>query len=74
MIKSIDCPSLEGEMDVLTQEQFIARLTHICRYDKLIKPDTKEPLAIRIQIDLRHIETVEQLVRTYKPIAATCCL
>lgn len=61
-MRSIDCPPLEGELDSLTQEQFIARLTHVCRYDKLIKPSTKGPVTVRIQIDLRHIETVDQLV------------
>lgn len=49
-------------MDQLTQEQFMARLTHACRYDKLIKPHTEFPLNISIQMDLRHIEAIEQLV------------
>lgn len=49
-------------MDQLTQEQFMARLTHACRYDKLIKPHTDFPLNISIQMDLRHIEAIEQLV------------
>lgn len=49
-------------MDQLTQEQFMARLTHACRYDKLIKPHTDFPLNISIQMDLKHIEAIEQLV------------
>lgn len=40
----------------------MAILTHACRYDKLIKPHTEVPLNISIQMDLRHIEAIEQLV------------
>ena len=57
-----DCPSLEGNMDSLTQDQFTNRLTHTCRYDKLVRPSTKIPLNVLIQIDLQHIEAVDQLV------------
>lgn len=53
-------------MDKLTQEQFMAILTHACRYDKLIKPHTDFPLNISIQMDLRHIEAIEQLVMKHK--------
>lgn len=48
-------------MDSLTQEQFIAKLTDVCRYDKLIKPPTKGPLNVYMQIDLTHIESADQL-------------
>lgn len=61
--KQEECPTLEGDMDALTQEEFLNRLTHVCRYDKLIKPETEGPLQIFIQLDLRHIEAIEQLVK-----------
>lgn len=63
--EKIDCPSIEGDMDGLTQEQFTSRLTHSCRYDKVvILKDAKDPtpLNVTVQIDLKHIEAVEQLV------------
>lgn len=63
-----DCPSLEGNvtMDLLTQEQFTRRLMHSCRYDKVVIP-TKSggPLDVTLQIDVKHIEAVEQLVGFY---------
>lgn len=59
-------------MDLLTQEQFVARLTHSCRYDKLIKPETADPLKIYIQLDVRHIETIEQLVRFLRKLNTEC--
>ncbi|EFA09234.1 cys-loop ligand-gated ion channel subunit precursor [Tribolium castaneum] len=55
------CPPLTPNMDSLTQEQFIAKLTDTCRYDKLIKPPTHGPLKVSMQIDLTHIESADQL-------------
>lgn len=43
----------------LTQEQFINKLTEPCRYDKLIKPKTKGPLDVYLQVDLRHVEAID---------------
>lgn len=58
-----ECPSLEGNMDLLTQEQFTSKLMHSCRYDKVVIPGTKGgPLNVSIQIDVKHIEAVDQLV------------
>ncbi|KAK9887927.1 hypothetical protein WA026_000227 [Henosepilachna vigintioctopunctata] len=48
-------------MSLLTQEQFIAKLTEPCRYDKLVKPQTDGPLDVYLQVDLRHVEAVESL-------------
>lgn len=69
--KPPDCPPLEGDMDKLTQEQFMTKLTDGCRYDKLIKPYTEVPLNISVQMDLRHIEAIEQLqFRTHMLVSA----
>lgn len=58
-----ECPSLEGNMDALTQEQFTSKLMHSCRYDKVVIPTTTGgPLDVTLQIDVKHIEAVEQLV------------
>lgn len=77
--KPVYCPSLEGNMDMLTQEQFMSRLTHHCRYDKLIKPKTDEPLQIFIRMDISHIEAIDQLVsvkqrRTVNLLILVTCL
>lgn len=56
------CPSLTGNMDDLTQEQFTKILTHECRYDKVVRPAIDGPLNVSVQIDLKHIEAIEQLV------------
>ncbi|XP_017784957.1 PREDICTED: glycine receptor subunit alpha-1-like [Nicrophorus vespilloides] len=45
----------------LTQEQFTTQLTQACRYDKLIKPETNGPVNVTVQLDIRHIEAVDQL-------------
>ncbi|KAF2900928.1 hypothetical protein ILUMI_05251, partial [Ignelater luminosus] len=55
------CPSLEGDMDKLTLDQFSSRLTHACRYDKVTRPDKPEPLPVTLQIDIQHIEAIDQL-------------
>lgn len=50
-------------MDSLTQEQFTKILTHECWYDKVVRPSVDNgPLNVSVQIDLKHIEAVEQLV------------
>lgn len=49
-------------MDSLTQEQFTKILTHECRYDKVVRPAINGALNVSVQIDLKHIEAVEQLV------------
>lgn len=57
------CPPLKEDMDNLTQEQFTKILTHECRYDKVVRPGMNDrPLTVSVQIDLKHIEAVEQLV------------
>lgn len=55
------CEDLVPPMDDLTQEQFTSKLTDACRYDKLIKPPTVQPLPVYMQMDLRHIEASDQL-------------
>lgn len=63
--ESDECPSLLGKqdyMDNLTQEQFTKLLTRECHYDKVVRPAGNEPLNVSVQIDLKHIEAVEQLV------------
>ncbi|KAF7278651.1 hypothetical protein GWI33_008101 [Rhynchophorus ferrugineus] len=58
--------NLMGEMDHLTQEEFTSKLTDSCRYDRLIKPVTTEPLTVRMQIDLTHIESSDpQQMKSY---------
>lgn len=57
-----ECPSLEGNMDGLTQEQFTQRLMHSCRYDKVVMPRGHVPLNVSVQMDVNHIEAVDQLV------------
>lgn len=52
-------------MDALTQEQFTKILTHECRYDKVVRPVIDGPLNVSVQIDLKHIEAVEQLVSKF---------
>lgn len=56
------CPMAENS-DALTQNQFSAILTNDCRYDKLSKPHSDGPLDVHLQIDVRHIEAADQLVR-----------
>lgn len=68
-----DCPSLEsGDMDKLTQEQFTKILTHECRYDKVVRPNVDGPLNVTVQIDLKHIEAVEQLVSQKFAVLLSC--
>lgn len=55
------CPPLEPSMDHLTQEEFTSKLTDSCRYDRLIKPITNGPLQVYLQVDMRHIENIDQL-------------
>ncbi|XP_044759991.1 pH-sensitive chloride channel 2-like [Coccinella septempunctata] len=56
------CGKLSIEyMSLLTQEQFINKLTEPCRYDKLVKPHTDGPLDVYLQVDLRHIEAIDSL-------------
>lgn len=60
-----NCPNLTNvkNLDLLTQEEFSNKLTDSCRYDRLIKPTTKKALDVNIRIDVRHIESADQLVR-----------
>ncbi|KAL3272873.1 hypothetical protein HHI36_014334 [Cryptolaemus montrouzieri] len=56
------CGQLSIEyMSLLTQEQFINKLTEPCRYDKLVKPQTDGPLNVFLQVDLRHVEAIDSL-------------
>ncbi|XP_060523330.1 pH-sensitive chloride channel 2-like [Cylas formicarius] len=48
---------LMGHLDHLTQEEFTSKLTDSCRYDRLIKPVTSEPLQVEMQMDLIHVES-----------------
>ncbi|KAK5640700.1 hypothetical protein RI129_009247 [Pyrocoelia pectoralis] len=56
-----DCPALEGALDKLTVNQFVTKLTHECRYDKVTRPPMDQPLNVTLQIDIMHIEAIEQL-------------
>lgn len=61
-------------MDSLTQEQFTKILTHECRYDKVVRPAMDGALNVSVQIDLKHIEAVEQLVsRKNNESSIQCC-
>lgn len=55
------CPALEGDLDKLSVNQFVTKLTHECRYDKVTRPPMTGPLNVTVQIDIMHIEAVEQL-------------
>lgn len=61
-----NCPPLVPgiTLDSLTNEQFTSQLTDACRYDRLVKPATTKPLDVFVQVDLRHIESADQLVLT----------
>nr|CAI5826756.1 unnamed protein product [Callosobruchus analis] len=63
--KDIDekCPELANikDLDSLTQDDFTSLLTDSCRYDRLVKPITKEHLDVHLQIDLTHIESADHL-------------
>ncbi|CAH1956482.1 unnamed protein product [Acanthoscelides obtectus] len=63
--KEIDdkCPELDSikDLDSLTQDDFTSLLTDSCRYDRLVKPITKEHLDVHLQIDLTHIESADHL-------------
>lgn len=58
------CPDLENipNLDTLTQDEFFSKLTDNCRYDRLVKPPTTDPLEVSFQIDLTHVESSEHLV------------
>ncbi|XP_022911647.2 pH-sensitive chloride channel 2-like [Onthophagus taurus] len=55
------CPELSGNYDELTQTRFSTILTQDCRYDKLTKPDKDQVTDVTLQIDIRHIEAMEQM-------------
>ncbi|KAF5282474.1 hypothetical protein FQR65_LT14282 [Abscondita terminalis] len=55
------CPPLEGDLDKLTVNQFVTKLTHECRYDRVTRPPMTGPFNVTVQIDIMHIEAVEQL-------------
>lgn len=58
------CPDLSKlpDIDLLTQDEFITKLTDSCRYDRLVKPQTNEPLEVTFQIDMMHVESSDHLV------------
>lgn len=60
----VKCPELSTlpDINVLTQDEFITKLTDSCRYDRLIRPPSSEPLEVDFQIDMMHIESYEHLV------------
>lgn len=62
------CPALEGNYDSLTQVKFAKKLMNECRYDRLTIPVSNGPQIVKVQIDLKHIEAVEQLVSMPKKI------
>lgn len=49
------CPSLENG-DTFTQSEFIQRLTHNCRYDRLSRPTNIIPLNVFTQLYIYHLE------------------
>ncbi|CAH0563686.1 unnamed protein product [Brassicogethes aeneus] len=57
------CPNLTTiqNLDLLTQEEFSSKLSDSCRYDRLIKPVSEGPLEVFLHIDVRHIESSDQL-------------
>lgn len=57
-----NCPALQPSLDSLTQEEFISRLTESCRYDRLTIPSSDRPLRVNFQIDVKHIESVDNTV------------
>ncbi|XP_030755338.1 glycine receptor subunit alpha-2-like [Sitophilus oryzae] len=58
-LSSDNCQSLEPPMDNLTQEAFLSALTASCRYDRYIRPTSESPLKVNFQIDVKHMENVE---------------
>lgn len=56
------CSPLEGNYDTLTQVKFAKKLTNDCRYDRLTIPETDGPQIVYLQINLKHIEAIDQLV------------
>lgn len=58
------CPQLHTitNLDSLTQDEFLTKLTDSCRYDRLVRPPTTNPLSLYFQIDLRHVESYDHLV------------
>lgn len=56
------CSSLTGNYDTLTQVKFAKKLTNDCRYDRLTIPETDGPQIVYLQINLKHIEAIDQLV------------
>lgn len=60
---SVDtCPALPSNMDNLTQEEFLLKLTDSCRYDHVARPPSDLPLQVTFQIDVQHIESVDNRV------------
>ncbi|XP_023029292.2 pH-sensitive chloride channel 2 isoform X1 [Leptinotarsa decemlineata] len=57
------CPALNfmPDLDILTQDELLLTLTDNCRYDRLIKPPTREPLEVLFQFDMNHVETPDHL-------------
>lgn len=60
----VKCPELSRvpDVDSLTQDEFITKLTDSCRYDRLVKPTSSEPLEVFFQIDMTHVESYDHLV------------
>ncbi|GLV44814.1 uncharacterized protein CBL_14615 [Carabus blaptoides fortunei] len=68
--QSASCPEIVHG-DNYTQAEFLDRLTHNCRYDKLTRPggnvtgtfhdQLRGPVDVYVQIDISHIEAAENL-------------
>ncbi|KAL1488943.1 hypothetical protein ABEB36_014727 [Hypothenemus hampei] len=54
-----NCPNLDYPLDKLTQEEFLTKLTDPCRYDHVSRPPSDQPLRVIFQMDVKHIESVD---------------
>ncbi|CAG9767208.1 unnamed protein product [Ceutorhynchus assimilis] len=54
-----NCPVLQPSLDNLSQEEFVSKLTQSCRYDQASRPPSDLPLRVNFQIDMRHIENID---------------
>lgn len=81
---NVKCPELSiiPNVDELTQDEFITKLTDSCRYDRLVKPPSQEPLTVYFQIDMTHVEASDHLVSckinliqgSHKYCGGLCCV
>ncbi|GBP41958.1 Glycine receptor subunit alpha-3 [Eumeta japonica] len=56
---AIECPPLEGNMDTLTQSEFMSVLTNECRYDRLLLPVTYKELEVHASAYIYFIQPAE---------------